>query len=467
MVLQNSLITSAILPAAYRPNLTIFFEYLCECTLYNTMILFFDNESKWEAEAILENRFLSNHKLFIVNIDNNNMTAHKNYFRLSFSQTKSLESFLIVFLFKNGLSNNMHYFLRFNELSDRCNVIKIKYGKNDYSDKDDPILNANNKYKQFSNQIYVKLLNSGIMKIYAYEMYNVIRLQPIDFSNVIMRREVRSNRLFKILFFDKCDNLNRQRIEVAVMNEPPRIIVIRQNQINSIGGIQGCFCQFLSTTLNAPVSIKMINDTTIKNMPRVIEFHKYVVHTPYDIVENKSVTHVFNSAIRPIANTINIYLKRERFHGLYSHNIEYYVIVVPAITKTTITGSFIELFHRSPIINLWTIVICLYALARKLVRIMWDTKNNISDILINTIGLSFGTVNGNSINCTERVLNLFLSLFTIVAGCLCSGYFFQQFVIVEHQFSIQKITDLSQYSKTITVLIPDIFEDDKINLDIE
>lgn len=58
-----------------------------------------------------------------------------------------------------------------------------------------------------------------------------------------MKREVRSNKMCSIIFFDKCTNLNEQQIDVLVMIKPPRIIVTEHNLLikTMYGGIDGFF----------------------------------------------------------------------------------------------------------------------------------------------------------------------------------------------------------------------------------
>lgn len=138
---------------------------------------------------------------------------------------------------------------------------------------------------------------------------------------------------------------------------------------------------------------------------------------------------------------------RGEHYGLYPHEFENYVMVVPNILqeKSTILKSILEF----PLLSVWTITICIIFLCRTAIRKLCTSSasNDWIEIFFNTFGLSFGMSGAtNVLNTAERVLILFLSIFTILSSNLCTSILFnQQFTTVAYMPSINAFCDLDKY----------------------
>lgn len=110
---------------------------------------------------------------------------------------------------------------------------------------------------------------------------------------------------------------------------------------------------------------------------------------------------------------------------------------------------------NSPLINVWALAIGLMTISRIIIRkVKKHGKINVLQILFESYGISFGmTSNKAHLKIAERILLMFLSIFSIVAGCFCSGFLFQQYSISYFPSAINSIDDLNRTDIPIYVPI--------------
>lgn len=147
-------------------------------------------------------------------------------------------------------------------------------------------------------------------------------------------------------------------------------------------------------------------------------------------------------------------------HGLYPHEMENFVIVVP--NKVQRKSTFFQSILQMPLISVWAFTIIIFTIFRKIIRSVMQSENNyFNAILLNTLGLTFGTA-GESTNTTlicssEQLLIWFLSLCAMMASNLCSGLLFTEFVTSVQTPSINSLADLGKNSH-IEIYMPSDFD---------
>lgn len=133
---------------------------------------------------------------------------------------------------------------------------------------------------------------------------------------------------------------------------------------------------------------------------------------------------------------------------LYPHNFVEYVVLIP--NDRLEHADILEKFLNSPLFSIWASSIGVFALVRVIFRKLahWNhvyapaSRNDLVYIPFNTIGLSFGMTAPHRIQSrAELVLVLYISLFCLLAGILCTG-----FTLVNSVLAINSIEEL--YDKT-------------------
>lgn len=144
-------------------------------------------------------------------------------------------------------------------------------------------------------------------------------------------------------------------------------------------------------------------------------------------------------------------------YELYPHDLETYIIVVPNLLqrKSTLFLSILQM----PLLNVWAVAIILFAISRKIIRSVQKSKlNDFTEILFNTFGLSFGTAGQSAsttlISSSEQLLVLFLSLFSMLAGILCSGILFKEYATSSLISKINSLEDLGRNPEIEVVMPP-------------
>lgn len=135
---------------------------------------------------------------------------------------------------------------------------------------------------------------------------------------------------------------------------------------------------------------------------------------------------------------------------LYPHRYLEYVIIVPSNFKEQ--SSIGDKLLKSPLFSVWTLCVGLITLTRIVIRRFFAFNYNISTnsspneyiyIFFNTFGLSFGatTVQGATTK-SEKTIVLFLSVFCVVAGILCTGFLLEQVMITKTEQKIDSLEEL-------------------------
>lgn len=128
--------------------------------------------------------------------------------------------------------------------------------------------------------------------------------------------------------------------------------------------------------------------------------------------------------------------------NLYPHEFEKFVLVVP---NTLIHNSFLNNLINSPLITVWFLEIILVTLVRIIFQklIPSNRRNDWCGIFFNSLGFAFGVTTSTLINSrSERILVLFMTIFSLVSGIFCSGYLFQQFTTFTNVNAINSLDDL-------------------------
>lgn len=130
---------------------------------------------------------------------------------------------------------------------------------------------------------------------------------------------------------------------------------------------------------------------------------------------------------------------------LYPHDVENYVLVVPNIRQKDLT--IWQSILNFPLLNVWALVIAIFCIFRKSIRLIYKSRQqSVTEIFFNTFGLSFGTTDPSNVNTfPENTLILFLGIFCVLAGNLCTGYLFQQMTVFDYKPEINHLTDLNKY----------------------
>lgn len=138
------------------------------------------------------------------------------------------------------------------------------------------------------------------------------------------------------------------------------------------------------------------------------------------------------------------------YFKLYPHKIIDIVIIVPSDIKEQ--SGIGDMLSKSPLFTVWAICVGIITVTRMLVRKLLALNNNLDKrnnnqnafiyIVFNTFGLSFGATSVQGAESrTEKVIVLFLSIFCIVAGILCTGFMLEQIIETKSE---QKINSFEQ-----------------------
>lgn len=144
-------------------------------------------------------------------------------------------------------------------------------------------------------------------------------------------------------------------------------------------------------------------------------------------------------------------------HPLYPHEVENYILCVANDVHEQ--SKLLDSILKFPLFSVWSFTIITITLVRLVLRAIQKSPHNyFSPILFNTCGLSFGTVTSVVVsNRPERVLLLFVSLFTLVSGILCSGLLFQKIATF---IDLPDITSLEQLGEHLNfdIYLPEDFD---------
>lgn len=139
--------------------------------------------------------------------------------------------------------------------------------------------------------------------------------------------------------------------------------------------------------------------------------------------------------------------------ALYPHEYENFVLIVPNVMKDEI--DFINYAIKSPLVNVWAVAILLVTLSRCFFRkiLQLDKTTDWQQIFIDNVGLSFGWKSfiENYKNRSDKILILFLSTFSLIAGIFFSGHLLQKFAIVSVNPKISTFDDLIQSNLNIVI----------------
>lgn len=144
-------------------------------------------------------------------------------------------------------------------------------------------------------------------------------------------------------------------------------------------------------------------------------------------------------------------------HALYPHEVENYILCV--VNEVHQQSQLLDSILKFPLFNVWSFTIITITLVRIILRAVQGSPHNFfSPILFNTCGLSFGALSSVVVsNRPERVLLLFVSLFTLVSGILCSGLLFQKIATF---IDLPDITTLQQLGQHLNfdIYLPEDFD---------
>lgn len=131
---------------------------------------------------------------------------------------------------------------------------------------------------------------------------------------------------------------------------------------------------------------------------------------------------------------------------LHAHGYVDYVLIVPneSIETTQIWLTII----RSPLVRVWTVVVVIFTIARKLLQSFAPAPiATMSDILFDTIGLAFGTASGGAHRIRyrpERILVLSLSIVAMLAAIISPSQFFEEFSTFGYRPKINTLDELQK-----------------------
>lgn len=143
---------------------------------------------------------------------------------------------------------------------------------------------------------------------------------------------------------------------------------------------------------------------------------------------------------------------------LYPHEVENYILCVANGEHKQ--SKLLDSILKFPLFNVWSLTIITVTLVRIMLRALQRSpRNHFLPILITTCGLCFGAVSSIKVsNRPERVLLLFVSLFTLVSGILCSGLLFQKVATSIDLPDITSLAQLGQHSN-FDIYMPQDFDE--------
>lgn len=126
-----------------------------------------------------------------------------------------------------------------------------------------------------------------------------------------------------------------------------------------------------------------------------------------------------------------------------SFGYENFVMVVPTINRSSFT--LFKSIVESPLFCVWALTICIFALARKGLRLLDgnnSAKSSLFALFFDTFAIIFGSASDSSIvKKPEKVLLVFVMIFSMLADILCSSMLFKV-ITLSHQ--INEINSLSE-----------------------
>lgn len=140
---------------------------------------------------------------------------------------------------------------------------------------------------------------------------------------------------------------------------------------------------------------------------------------------------------------------------LYPHEYTDYLFLVKSEVIESTAAS--DKLLKSPLLSVWASAIVLFSIARVLVRQVLLSRhtdsashNDLSYIMFNTFGLSFGSTSVTGLNSrAEMIMVLFISLFSVLAGIFCAGFLFEQLTISNSMQVINSFEDLLKHEELI------------------
>lgn len=158
------------------------------------------------------------------------------------------------------------------------------------------------------------------------------------------------------------------------------------------------------------------------NLPQIFIFRKYYLFAFSD-------SYIYNSLIMvsPHFSVGQVAYFRSQ---LYPHAFDSFVVVVP--TQYQSVSKLLQSMLNNPITRIWAITIITFTVMRKFCQHFGSFGRTCraassTTIYFQTLGVTFGSTGQQPKNRSEAVLLLFLTLFALLSGILCSGLFFQQF----------------------------------------
>lgn len=147
--------------------------------------------------------------------------------------------------------------------------------------------------------------------------------------------------------------------------------------------------------------------------------------------------------------SLDIYFSDDGNRPLYPHHFVEYNILVPndRIDEADTLGKFL----KSPLFSIWASSIGVFSIVRMIFRKLphWNriyattSHNDLVYIPFNTIGLAFGTTAAHGIQSrAELVLVLYISIFCLLGGILCTGFLFEQLTTVNSVPAINSVNEL-------------------------
>lgn len=157
---------------------------------------------------------------------------------------------------------------------------------------------------------------------------------------------------------------------------------------------------------------------------------------------------------------VSVYFK------LYPHKFVEYVIIVPSDIKEQMGIG--DMLLKSPLFSVWAICVGVLSIIRMVIRRLFafnnkfDKRNRSQNafvyIFFNTFGLSFGATSAQGAESrTEKAIVLFLSIFCIVAGILCTGFLLEQLIETRTEQKINSLEQLLLEEKVDIVLPNDLY----------
>lgn len=146
---------------------------------------------------------------------------------------------------------------------------------------------------------------------------------------------------------------------------------------------------------------------------------------------------------------------------LYPHDVENIVVIAPNQIIEEI--NVIKILIKSSLVNVWIMAILLVVITRCFIKKILKTNTTWQRIIFEAYAISFHATSlvRNYKNWPDKIVGIFLSIFSLIAGNFCASYLLRKLTLVSFDSKINTFHDLVK--SKMNVYVPQEYINDYTN----